>query len=94
MGNQIFKVVYSEKAKPCKLVDIFLKGTEELRKEEKYKKIVIEIHYENEFGEDLPNSILYTLVEKEFDKIKVEQDFDYCWITRLNEYVIITEIKE
>ena len=97
MEHENVTIVYSEKINKEDLdrptdkmiidsLDVLIDGLIEC---DKPKRMVVEIHVEDEYGKDLPNHTIFDMVEKNFEENKSSKGLDYCRIYKINEYVIV-----
>lgn len=58
------------------------------------KRLEVEIHVEDEYGEDLPHRVIFDRIEKEFEKNKSTTGLDFCRMWKINEYIIVIGVKQ
>ena len=65
-----------------------------LKKENKYEFAFIEIHNENEYGNDLSGEAIFEIIEKNFKKEHENDGFEIYHMVKINEIVIYIGVKE
>ncbi len=58
------------------------------------KKMIVEIRTKDEYSNDLPDSVIYEMVEKEFEKNKATTGLDFCLIWGISEYLVVAGVKQ
>ena len=89
------QIKYIGSAKPGKFIDIFLdKMVPAIRNLDNAEKMVVEIHEESEFGENITEEAILLKIGADFSKKKKLTGLDTCRSWKINEYYIVVQTRK
>ena len=95
MGKIEIAIKLSKTARPDMFVYQFLeKMIPCIEEEDNPKEMLVEIHTEDEYGNNLTGRTIFEMIDKEFEKNKTITGYDMCRTWKINEFVIIMEVKQ
>ena len=95
MNSEKTSISFSELVTRDQFIDLFLEQmVPAVEESAKPSKLLVEVHNESEYGEDLPGHALFEIAEKRFREENKELAFDSCNLWKLNEYVVIMGVRK
>ena len=87
-------IVFSPSATRDKIIDEFLnKIVPAIEDNLKPSRMVVEVCNEDEYGNDLSSERIFEIAENKFEDEKDATGLEYCWLYKVNDYVVIIGVK-